>query len=341
MALDVRHLERIGQYRVIEARPARPGLFVARVQDAETGEAARLLLLLPDELEPETRALLASLAVRAPLAAAATEGEYAYLALPPSIDGTPEMLALVPGPLLPATPLLIRLRPFAAALVLVLACLVALQVVDNLAWQQSGQDTAQVPGDYWGGGSTALSVVPTLPSGLQGSTAPPTLNQEQSGGIIPMSPMGRQGGGMVPTPPEPDSIAIPPPVIAGGVPQAAAAELPATATPTATLTPAPTQTATPAPTATPTRTAVPVARQYVAPFPVTQPQYIPQQPVYRSLPQQQYVPQQYTAPQYNRVPVSGGYGPPGGYRPPSPPSRAPSSAPSWSAPVKQPSAWLR
>ena len=48
-----------------------------------------------------------------------------------------------------------RLRPFAAALVLVLACLAAIQVMDNLAWQQSNP-TAQGPGDYWGGGSGAL-----------------------------------------------------------------------------------------------------------------------------------------------------------------------------------------
>lgn len=332
MALDVRHLEQVGHYRVIEARPARPGLFVARVQDAVTGESARLLLLLPDELEPETRALLASLAVRAPLAEAATEGEYAYLALPASVDGTPEMLALVPGPLPPLTPLWVRLRPFAAALVLVLACLAAIQVMDNLAWQQSNP-TAQGPGDYWGGGSAALSVVPTAPSSRTAGSAATTSGAQPDVVIIPMSPFGRQGGGVVPAPAAPDDVVIAPPVIPGAVPQAAAAELPATATPTAT--PSPTGTATPAPTATPTRTAVPVARQYVAPL--SQPQYIPPQPVYRA-PVQAYVPQPYTAPPSGyRPPSSGGYTPPGGSRPPSPPS----AAPSWSAPVKQPSGWFR
>lgn len=332
MTLDVRHLEQVGHYRVIEARPARPGLFVARVQDSVTGESARLLLLLPDELEPETRALLASLAVRAPLAEAATEGDYAYLALPPSVDGTPEMLALLPGPLPPLTPLWVRLRPFAAAFVLVLACLAALQVLDNLAWQQSNP-AAQRPGDYWGGGSAALSVVPTTPSSRPAGSAATTSSAPPDGAIIPMSPFGRQGGGVVPAPAEPDGIAIAPPLIAGAVPQAAAAELPATATPTAT--PAPTGTATPAPTVTPTRTAVPVARQYVAP--VSQPQYIPPQPVYRA-PVGPYVPQQYAAPSSGyRPPASGGYTPLGGSRPPAPPS----AAPSWSAPVKQPSGWFR
>ncbi|MFN8483083.1 MAG: hypothetical protein U0768_08550 [Anaerolineae bacterium] len=333
MTLDVRQLERVGHYRVIEARPARPGLFVARVQDAATGEAARLLLLLPDELEPETRALLASLAVRAPLAEAATEGEYAYLALPPSVDGTPEMAALVPGPLPPLTPLWVRLRPFAAAFVLVLACLAALQVFDNLAWQQNSQNVAQGPGDYWGGGSGALGNAPVSPFGESGSGGDTTAGVQPGGGIIPLSPIGRQGGGIVPTPAEPGGIALAPPVIPGAVPQAAAAELPATATPTATA--APTQTATPAPTATPTRTAAPAVRQSIPPL--NQPQSIPPQPVYRA-PVQQYVPQAYTAPQNSyRPPTSGGYRPPA----PPAPSRPPSAAPAWSAPVKQPSSWLR
>ncbi len=355
MALDVSRLEQIGRYQVIEARPARPGLFLARVHDTATGEAARLLLLLPDELEPETRALLASLAVHAPLAEAATEGDYAYLALPPSADTTPEMAALIPAtlaPLPPPTPFLIRIRPFAAAFVLVLACLLGLQIADNLAWQQQSLETVQAPSD-WGGGSPGIASVPVSPVGRQsgGIVSQPSAEQ-QGDSSIPMSPVGRQGGGTALLPEQPSGLAIVPPpglvnpivppVLGGAVPQAAAAELPATPTPTATPTTAPTETATPAPTVTPTRTAIPAPRQVFVP-PAVQPQYIPPQQVYRTQPQQSYIPpQQYSPPSGYRPPSNGGYTPPsGGYRPPSPPSRPPSGGSSWNAPVKAPSAWLR